>query len=595
MINKGFNQSFLDELIAKNDIVSVISKYVTLTRRGNNYWCCCPFHMEKTPSMSIKEDGQFFKCFGCGEGGNVISFVRKIEDVDFYKAVEILAKNAGMQMPDPDYQDSDEMRKKKEQRDRMLSVLKATSDFYISNLKTVEANKHIDYIRKRGLTDEMVAKFKIGASTDFYALIKHLRKLGFTETEMIESGVAGKGENGLLYDFYGTRLIFPIINGLGEVVGFSARDLSNDPQRAKYKNTPQTLVFNKSQLIYGYHFLRELKKQKMLDTIVLVEGQMDVIACHQAGITSAIGVMGTALTANHARDLRYLCNDIIVCLDGDKAGEGATYKALDILKQAGMNVKVVRLTGAKDPDEYVKKFGKDAFVEELFKAGDYMEFILLDLAKKYDISNRADRNKYINEALEYLSKLSTRTEQEIYLSVLKEIVKVPVDALRNTLHGAREEIKRVETIEETELKSNAFEPLAKVCVLASLLYNKISNINDYADLFEVQDDYKIVYQYLMEKISANQDLNISTIYSQFDIEKDSVWDKVINYKFPQSDVFEAYLQDSVVRLRINKLRIKKQSLKSRLTNATTFDEKYEYLNEMKLVDEQISKLEKDIK
>ncbi|MBO5910094.1 MAG: DNA primase, partial [Clostridia bacterium] len=505
MINKGFNQAFLDELVAKNDIVSVISKYVTLTRRGSNYWCCCPFHMEKTPSMSIKEDGQFFKCFGCGEGGNVIHFVRKIEDVDFYKAVEILAQNAGMKLPE--YEDNEEMRKKKEKRDRILSVLKSTCEFYINNLNKVEANKHIDYIRKRGLTDEMVTKFKIGASTDYYSLIKHLRSLGFTELEMIDSGVAGKGEDGGLYDFYGTRLIFPIMNGLGEVVGFSARDLSNDPQRAKYKNTPQTLVFNKSQLIYGYNYLRELKKAKMLDSIVLVEGQMDVIACHQAGVTSAIGVMGTALTSNHARDLAYLCNNIIVCLDGDGAGENATYKAINTLKEANMNVSVVRLDKAKDPDEYVKKFGKEAFIDELYKAVDCIEFILIDLAKKYDLSKSADKNKYINEALEYLSKLSTTSEQEIYLSVLKEIVKVPVDALRNTLHGSREELRKADTMEETELKSNAFEPLAKECVLASMLYNKVHDAEAYADLFEIQDDYKLAYDYMLDKLKNKQDIN----------------------------------------------------------------------------------------
>lgn len=594
MINKGFNQAFLDELIAKNDIVSVISKYVTLTRRGSNYWACCPFHMEKTPSMSIKEDGQFFKCFGCGEAGNVISFIRKIEDVDFYKAVEILAQNAGMKMPE--YEDTDEMRKKKYERDRMLSVLKATSDFYIDNLNKIEANKHIDYIRKRGISDEMVNKFKIGASTDFYSLIKHLRKLGFTEKEMIDSGVAGKNEeNGLLYDFYGTRLMFPIVNGLGEVVGFSGRDLSNDPQRAKYKNTPQTMVFNKSQLIYGYQFLRELKKSKMLDTIVLVEGQMDVIACHQAGVNSAIGVMGTALTANHARDLAYLCKNIIVCLDGDGAGETATYKAINTLKDANMNVSVVRLTKAKDPDEYIKKFGTDAFLDELFKASDCVEFILIDLAKKYDLTVRADKNKYINEALEYLSKLSTRHEQEIYLAVLKEIVKVPVDALRNALHGSREELRKVEDLPEVELKSNAYEPLAKICVLASLLYSKTNKINDFSDLFEEEDEYKQIYDYILDKVSNNQDINISTIYSCFDIEKDSVWDKVINYQFPQDDVFDEYLNDSVRRLRINKLQVQKQIIKAKISSLNNFDEKYEYLSKIKTIDEQIEKLEKETK
>ena len=592
MINRGFNQAFLDEVIAKNDIVSVMSKYVTLTRRGQNYWACCPFHIEKIPSMSIKEDGQFFKCFGCGEGGNVINFVRKIEDVDFYRAVEILAKNAGMQMPE--YEDNDEMRKKKEKRDRILSVLKATSEFYISNLNKVEAGKHIDYIRKRGLNDEMVAKFKIGASTDYDSLIRHLRKLGFTPEEMIDAGVVARGENGL-YDFYGTRLIFPIVNGLGEVVGFSGRDLSNEPQRAKYKNTPQTLVFNKSQLIYGYHFLRELKKQKMLDTIVLVEGQMDVIACHQAGVNSAIGVMGTALTPNHARDLAYLCKNIIVCLDGDGAGETATYKAINTLKDANMDVKVVRLTKAKDPDEYIKRFGTEAFLDELFNAIDCIEFILIDLAKKYDLSKNADKNKYINDALDYLSKLSTTSEQEIYLSVLKEIVKVPVDALRNTLHGSREDYKKTEQVEDVELKSNAYEPIAKVCVLASLLYRKISKNDDYDSIFEAQDEYKQVYTYILDKLSNNQDINISTIYSYFDIEKDSVWDKVINYQFPDDEVFNNYLNDCILRLKINKLQTKRQSIKSKLAIVSNFDEKYEYLNELKIIDEQISSLKRETK
>ncbi|MBQ7798548.1 MAG: DNA primase [Clostridia bacterium] len=591
MINRGFNQAFLDEVLAKNDIVSVMSKYVTLTRRGQNYWACCPFHIEKIPSMSIKEDGQFFKCFGCGEAGNVINFIRKIEDVDFVRAVEILAKNAGMEMPE--YEDNEEMRKKKKQRDRILSVLKATSEFYSDNLNKVEANKHVDYINKRGLSAEMVKKFKIGASIDFYGLIKHLRSLGFNDNEMIDAGVAARGESNMLYDFYGTRLIFPIINGLGEVVGFSGRDLSNDPQRAKYKNTPQTLVFNKSQLIYGYHFLRELKKQRMLDTIVLVEGQMDVIACHQVGVNTAIGVMGTALTSNHARDLRYLCNDIIVCLDGDRAGESATYKALEVLRQAGMNVKVVRLSKAKDPDEYIKQFGKDAFVEELFNAGDYMEFILIDLAKKYDINNRADKNKYINEALDYLSRLATRPEQEIYLSVIKDIVKVPIDALRNTLNGSKEEFKKVEEVQDIELKSNAYETKAKLCILASLLYGKTGKIDDYNELFLVEDEYKSIYTYILDKLSNNQDINISTIYSCFDIEKDSAWDKIINYQFPQGEVLDNYLKDCLLRLKINKLEHEGQIIKSKMSKSNNFDEKYEYLSKLKVIDEQIAKLKKE--
>lgn len=601
-MKKGVDQAFIEELISKNDIVSVISKYVTLTRRGNNYWACCPFHNEKTPSLSIKEDGQFFKCFGCGEGGNVIGFVKKIEDVDFLQAVEILAKNAGMEMPT--YEDNEEMRKKKQKRDRILSVLKATSDFYINNLKSVKANQHIDYIRKRGINEQMMAKFKIGASLDFYSLIWHLRGLGFTDQEMLDAGVAGKSlENSedeeqsqnrnSLYDFYGKRLMFPVMNGLGEIVGFSGRDLSNDPKRAKYKNTPQTMVFNKSQLIYGYNFLRELKKAKMLDTIVLVEGQMDVIACHQAGINSAIGVMGTAFTANHAKDLAYLCKNIILCLDGDGAGSTATYRAINVLKDANMNVKVVRLEKAKDPDEYIKKFGKDAFLDEMYNAMDCIEFILIDLAKKYDISKNAEKTKYINEALEYLSQLSTSTEQEVYLSVLKEIVKVPIDSLRNTLHGSKNEVKKTEDVLDSELKSNAYAPLAKQCILASVVYGKISNIEDYADIFDANDGYKEIFDYLADKIKNNQPINISTIYSCFDVIKDSEWDYVINYNFPADEVFEQYFKDSVQRLRICRLKEKKQQLKSKIESCENFDEKYALLAEIQQLDKQISQLEQE--
>ena len=333
----------------------------------------------------------------------------------------------------------------------------------------------------------------------------------------------------------------------------------------------------------------------MLDTIVLVEGQMDVIACHQVGVNSAIGVMGTALTANHARDLRYLCNDIIVCLDGDKAGEGATYKALEILKQAGMNVKVVRLTKAKDPDEYIKKFGKDEFLNELFNAGDYMEFILLDLAIKYDISNRAERNKYVNDAIEYLSRLSTSYEQEIYLPVLKEIVKVPIETLRNSLHGKREEYKKVDVSEDNELKANAYEPIAKTCILASLLYGKTTQTLNLKDLFDQNDEYGQVFAYILDKISNNQDINISTIYSYFDIEKDSVWDKVINYQFPDEEIFDKYLRDCEYRLRINKFQKAKQEIKSKLSISMDFDEKCDCLARLKLLDDQIAKMEKELK
>ena len=229
---KGINQEFIDEVLSKNDIVDVVSRYATLSRRGNNYWACCPFHMEKTPSMSVKQDGQFFKCFGCGEGGNAISFLMKIENIEFLHALEILCKNAGMQMPT--LEESNEMIAKKKLRDRLLNVVTDTCVFYRENLKNPKAKSHVDYINRRGLNAEMQNKFMVGASLDFDSLPRFLKSKGYSFDEMVQAGVVGLGDNGNYYDFYGGRVIFPIFNGLNEVVGFSGRDISNNPEKAKY-------------------------------------------------------------------------------------------------------------------------------------------------------------------------------------------------------------------------------------------------------------------------------------------------------------------------------------------------------------------------
>lgn len=589
---KGINQEFLDEVLSKNDIVDVISRYVTLSRRGNNYWACCPFHMEKTPSMSVKQDGQFFKCFGCGEGGNAITFLMKIENIDFLQAVEILCKNAGMQMPT--LEESNEMIARKKLRDRLLNIITDTCNFYRENLNNVKAQAHINYIKSRGLNNEMLEKFKIGASLDFDSLPRYLKGKGYSFEEMMQAGVVGLGESGNYYDFYGGRVIFPIFNGLNEVVGFSGRDITNNPEKAKYKNTPQTLLFNKSGLIYGYNFLRELKKKRELDSIILVEGQMDVIACHQAGINNAIGCLGTALTATHAKDLAHLCNNIILCLDGDNAGANATYKALTILREANMNVTVVRLEGAKDPDEYIKKFGREKFIDALANSMNYMEFILLDLAKKYDLNKNAEKNEYINEALKYLSKLSTPSEQEIYLSVLREIVNVPIDALRRTLSGAKVEAKPKEPIrDEVELKNNNYTIEAKTLILASLLYKKVTNPENFADLFEETDEFSEIFKFILEKTKTAQNINISTLYSSFDIAPNSVWDKIINYNFPDEVVFKDYFYDSVKRLRIFSLKAKKEKYKSQLNHISSLDQMYYIVGKIKEVDDMIKKIEED--
>lgn len=591
MTKSSFSSEFLDEVRSKNDIVDVASKYITLNRRGGSFWACCPFHNEKTPSFSIKQDGQFFKCFGCGESGNVFNLVMKLENVDFYTAVEMLAKNAGLQMPSE--KDNIAMQKLKYQRDRIYQVLKATTDFYHNNLLNSSTSAQKIYLEKRQISPEMIEKFKIGASLDYDELPRHLLKLGFNPEEMISAGVVGKNERGNLYDFYGERLIFPIFNGFGDVVAYSGRAVDEKPERAKYKNTPQTLVFNKSEILFGYNFLRDLKKEHMLDTIIIVEGHIDVIACHQAGITNTIGCMGTALTTQHARKIKQLADNVILCLDGDSAGNLATYKAIDTLKAIDLNVRVVRLDSsvAKDPDEFLKKRGKEEFLELLNNAMDCVDFVLYDSAKKYDLQSNADKNKYINEALNYISKFSTPAEREIYLGVVQKMVKIPIDALRNSMvhnaHNTNESKENVDSKLDTE--SNKYILDSKIMLLSSILYKKIKNIDELSGLFDSDDELSTLYEFLKDKINTNSDYNVSMLFDNFEIKDKSLIDRVINYNFPSEEVYNLYLKDTIKRVKQYEMEKSLSELKSKMLNSKTDEERNSCLQEMKELQEKIIK------
>ena len=591
MTRTSISHQFLDEVRSKNDIVDVASKYITLNKRGANYWACCPFHNEKTPSFSIKQDGQFFKCFGCGESGNVFNLVMKMENVDFYTAVEILAKNAGLQMPSE--KDNQKMQELKHKRDRIYQVLKATTEFYHNNLLNSKNSSQKLYLEKRKISDEMIEKFQIGASLNFDELPRYLKKLGFSPEEMLSAGVVGRGDRDNLYDFYGERLIFPIFNGFGDVVAYSGRAVAEREDRAKYKNTPQTLVFNKSEILFGYNFLRDLKKEHLLDTIIIVEGHIDVIACHQVGITNTIGCMGTALTSQHARKIKQLADNVILCLDADGAGNLATYKAIDTLKSLDLNVKVVRLdlNIAKDPDEFLKKRGKEEFLNLLSNAVDCIDFVLKDSAKKYNLESNSDKNKYINEALNYISKFSSPAEREIYLAEVQRLVKIPIDALRKSLmtseHKENDESQIVDSKIDTE--SNKYIKDSKIMLLSSILYKKIKNIDDLSGLFDSDDELSSLYAFLKEKIDNNSDYNVSMLFDNFDIEDKSLIDQVINYEFPPEDVYNQYLEDTIKRVKIYELSKSLDELKTKMKNSKTVDEQISYLPKIKEIQEKINK------
>ncbi len=582
---------FIDYLRSKVDIVDYASRYVTLNRRGNDFWACCPFHNERTPSFVVHQDNQFYKCFGCGESGNVYNLVMKMENISFMDAVEMIAKDAGLTLPSNE--DQEEMRKRKRDRDVAYSIMRATTEFYHKNLLQNPNSEQAKYLASRKISPEMVEKFQIGASLNYEDLVKHLTNRGYNINDLSMAGVVGRNEHGA-YDFYGKRLIFPIFNGFGDVVAFSGRSVEANPDHTKYKNSPQSPIFNKSEVLFAYNFVREEKKKNTaLDTIVIVEGHIDVIACHQVGITNTIGCMGTALTPQHAKRIKQLVSNVILCLDGDSAGTSATYKAIDVLKDSGLNVRVVRLKGAKDPDEYIKKYGKDSFLDTLNNAQGCVDFILTDTASKYNLENNADKSKYVAEALNYIAKFSSPAEREIYLSFVQKAVKIPIDALRRSLE--LQSVKKVATkpIESEkkgqEMTRENYILESKIMLLASMLYKKISDLSSIEELFNGTDELCELYRFLKEKISSGKNYNVSTLFDNFEIVNNSLIDRVINYKFPEDNVYAKFLADTIKRVKLYELERERTKIQAELKSAKTNDEQNEILKRLQEITAKINK------
>lgn len=588
MRNSHYPSEFMEQLRYKNDIVSTISRYIKLTRRGSNYWACCPFHNEKTPSLSIKEDGQFFKCFGCGVSGDAITFVMMYENVDFPTAVEILAKNAGMEVPT--IAQPDDVIKKKKQKDKCLEILKVTADFYVSQLHTEQGTVYKQYAQNRHISDEAMRVFKVGASVDYHASIRHLRSLGYSKQDLVESGVASIGEKGDIYDHQGSRLTFPIMNSYGEVIGFTSRDITGN-SRAKYKNTPQTMLFNKSQIIYGINNLRELKKANELGYVLIVEGQIDVISCYSHGYKNTVACMGTAFTQYHAKEILRLTDKVILCLDNDGAGQNATYKAIEILRQVGLNVKVCRLHDAKDPDEFISKFGKSGFNEIISQSKDCIEYIIDDLQKNYDLSKNDEKSKYVTSCLSYIGRLSSSAEREIYLIYLRDITKIPVEILRDSISDPKALVP-TSPVEVSEKPLSNTEQSGKQYLLACLLHKKsFADISDFEYLFADADEYSEVFEYIRNIARKGRELSITAIFDEFEVDKDGLWDKLINYDFNGRDT-AVYYNECLANIGKDYLKSKKSMLLDELKSCKDDQSMVETLQKIKEIDEKIKSLTK---
>lgn len=407
-------EQFIDELVARSDIADVVSSYVHLTQKGGNLWGLCPFHNEKTPSFAVSPDKQIYHCFGCGKGGGVISFIMEMENLSYPDAIRLLAQRAGMEVPDTG---TDEAGRKK--RARILEANKQAARFYYEYLNSPGGKRVQDYIAQRQISRRYAVRFGLGAAPDSWdELTKALTARGFSKMELIDAGLAVAGKNGGVYDKFRSRLMLPVIDVRGDVVGFTSRILPGE-EGAKYLNTPETMVFRKGRLIYALNLAKTTKRPNL----VLVEGNIDVITLHQAGFDNVVATMGTALTEEHARVLARYTKELVLCYDNDEAGKKSTQRVLDILKNADLTVRVLQLPNAydsegkpikQDPDDFVKKFGPAAFEKCLNGSAGQNDYRLGDLMSRHDLSSEEGRLAYLKEAVATVAALQSPIEREIY-------------------------------------------------------------------------------------------------------------------------------------------------------------------------------------
>ena len=419
----AFPPSFIDELTARNPIEEVVGQYVTLKRSGANMFGLCPFHGEKTASFSVAPDKGIYYCFGCHKGGSVINFQMEIEGLSYPDAVRSLAKRVGMEVPEDEQYQS-----RYRQQERLWALHKEAARFFHSQLYAPVGKAALEYAYGRGMPKSTLISFGIGYAPDSWsALVDFLRKKGYTEQELKDSGlVTVSQKNGKLFDRFRDRLMFPIIDVRGNVIGFGGRIMKKDDNAAKYLNSPETLIFNKRKNLFALN----LAKKTKLPYMILVEGYMDAIALHQYGFDCAVASLGTALTEDGAALLSRYTEQVVLIYDGDEAGQRATRRAIPILEKAGLQVKVLQMRDAKDPDEFLKKFGADRFKLLLEESSNRVEYQLNAIFKKYDLRDDDQKVKYLQESAELISTLGSSVQREVYAGRVAEAAKISLEAMK---------------------------------------------------------------------------------------------------------------------------------------------------------------------
>ena len=433
----AFPAAFIDELIARNPIEDVVGQYVSLKRSGSNLFGLCPFHGEKTASFSVNPTKGIYYCFGCHKGGGAVNFMMEIEGLSYPDAVRSLAKRAGMEVPEDEQYQS-----RYRAQERLWALMKEAGRFFHAQLFSPAGEECLQYVQKRGLSKSIVTRFGIGfAPNSWNALVDAMRKKGYTDQELKDADLVGE-KNGRIYDRFRNRLMFPIIDVRGNVIGFGGRVL--DDSKPKYLNSNETLIFNKRKNLFGMNLAKKTKET----SIILVEGNIDVVTLHQYGFDNAVASLGTSLTEEQVTLLSRYTEQVILTYDGDEAGQRAAQRAIPMLEKAGIQVKVLQMKDAKDPDEFLHKFGPDRFKLLLEECAGRVEYQLGAITKKYNLTVDEERVKFIQEAARFISGLPSAVQREVYGHRVAEIGKISYEAMKLEVNKAYKKLQAKEKKEQ---------------------------------------------------------------------------------------------------------------------------------------------------
>ena len=488
-----YSEELIEEIRSSNDIVDVISKYITLKRSGRNFFGLCPFHKEKSPSFAVSPDKQIFHCFGCGAGGNVIHFISKIEGLDFKDTLELLANRVNIELPTLDNLEDDKTARLKS---KVYEINKIAAEFYHENLYKPASKTAQEYIKKRKLDNRTLKAFLIGYAGNFNELYLLLKQKGYTEEEMLASSLVKRTENGGYMDSFRKRLMFPIQDVRERVIAFGGRVL--DDSKPKYINSPENIVYSKGRNLFGLNVAKKHDTRK----IIIVEGYMDAISLYQRGITNVVASLGTAMTEAQGRLLRRYSEQVILGYDADGAGQAAILRGMEILQNLGCDIRVLQIEGAKDPDEYVLKYGPERFQKCVDNAISLVEFKVKVLLKELNTENTNDKIKFLNEIAKILAKVTNQMEREIYVDKIAKEYKISKEAIYAEVNklmykdnqGSKKLEKRVVTMVPKEEKENSVSDavLKRENLVIYLLINEYSKcyekIKNLITLNYIQDD-----------------------------------------------------------------------------------------------------------